>query len=527
MTDAYWTEGARDREVRLLLHGMTGSLMHTREGRLRVAAAAILLALACIAPASATTLPSGFAEVDVVAGSANLSGPTAVAYAPDGRTFVAEKAGRVKVVQPGGNTATTLINLTAKVNSFSDRGLLGLAVDTDFEDNGFLYLLYAYELNPANPDSSAPMVSRLTRVTVRPNSTLELPAGSSDPETVILGKDSNAPCPVPDNMRDCITADFYWHTIGTVRSDPADGSLWVGSGDSHAPTVDQHTWRTYDENSFAGKIIHIDRNGRGLPGHPFCPGDSNLDHVCTKIYAKGFRNPFRFHLRPGKGPVVGDVGQESWEEVDFIEPGRNYGWPCYEGTRQRLTAQPQCQALFAKEGTPEAATPPDWQYAHAGGASITLGPIYDGFTYPSHFRGDLFVGDYVQGWIKRLEIGPGDEVTGVHDFATDWAGGVDLEMHPSGDLSNVDIGWAVNPPAPAVTRYTYTGTNSAPDVVASATPTSGPPPLAVQFTGSGTTDPDGDDLTFDWDFGDGSAHSSLADPAIPMSLRATTPLGSR
>jgi glucose/arabinose dehydrogenase len=76
-----------------------------------------------------------------VAGESNLDTPTAVAYAPDGRTFVTEKAGRVKVVNPGSTTATTLIDLSAKVNSYSDRGLLGIAVDKDFAVNRFLYLL--------------------------------------------------------------------------------------------------------------------------------------------------------------------------------------------------------------------------------------------------------------------------------------------------------------------------------------------------------------------------------------------------
>ena len=344
---------------------------------LAITAAALLVATIAPARAHAITLPAGFAESDLATG---FSGPVASSSAPDGRLFVVEKSGRLRVVNPGSTTPVTVLDLRDRVNSYSDRGLLGVATDKDFATNGWVYLLYVKELQPAMPDTDQPMVSVLTRVTVNADNTLQNP---SNPETVILGKDNSAPCPTPDNTRDCIPADYKWHVIGTVQSDPVDGTLWVGTGDTHASVVDSTSYRPLEENTYAGKILHIDRNGRGLPGHPFCPSDANLDHVCTKVYAKGFRNPFRFTLRPGKGPAVGDVGGSNWEELNLVKPGRSYGWPCYEGDyRPSLhRSQPRCLEEFAKEGTPDANELPSWKYPHDAGASITVGPTYRGTSY--------------------------------------------------------------------------------------------------------------------------------------------------
>ena len=491
--------------------------------RLTIYALALGLALSIAAPAAATTLPAGFGEVDMSAGS--LSSPVATAFAPDGRKFVAEKAGRVRVVAPSGAVvATPLLDIRTKVNDFSDRGMLGIATDKDFAANGYLYLLYVYELNPLVQDSDAPMVSRLTRVTVKPDNTLVNPA---NPETTILGKDVSGPCPQPDDLRDCIPADYKWHTIGTVRSDPVDGTLWLGNGDTHPHRIDATSYRPYDENSLAGKIIHIDRQGRGLPGHPFCPGETNLDKTCTKIYAKGFRNPFRFSLRPGKGPVVGDVGADKREELDLIAPGRNYGWPCYEGDMRTplYDEEPRCVQEYAKEGTAAAATPPNWSYDHGAGASIVAGPVYEGTGYPSDYRGDIFVADYVQGWVKRLEVDAAERVTAVYDFAREWPTGVELQAAPgTGDIAYTDLGYGAAPAG--VRRFEYTGsTNAPPTAAASGTPTSGPAPLAVSFSGAGSADPDGDALTYLWQFGDDSAPSGATNPshtyAAPGTYTAT------
>src|SRR4051812_47523025 len=227
--------------------------------------------------AHASVLPTGFGETTIASGA---DAPTAMAWAPDGRLFITQKGGAVLVRAPDG-TMKTLLDISAEVNDYVYRGLVGIAVDKDFASNGYLYLLYSHELEPKNPDSPDPMASRLTRVTVNTDNTLQSPG---NPETVILGTESNANCPEPDNTLDCIAGDFYFHSIGTVRSDPADGTLWIGSGEAHPHAVDSLSYRPYDPTSFAGKLIHVDRNGHGLTGHPFCPADNDLTHVCTKIY---------------------------------------------------------------------------------------------------------------------------------------------------------------------------------------------------------------------------------------------------
>ena len=134
----------------------------------------------------------------------------------------------------------------------------------------------------------------------------------------------------------------------------------------------------------AGKLMHIDRNGMGLPGHSFCPADNNLSHVCTKLHAKGFRNPFRFTLRPGGGIAVGDVGWTSREEIDLVGAGGySYGWPCYEGSIRTPGYQDlsQCQAQYAEHSPPAHTT----TIPTAGRLSVLGGPTYTGSAYPAEY----------------------------------------------------------------------------------------------------------------------------------------------
>jgi glucose/arabinose dehydrogenase len=406
---------------------------------LAAAASPVSLVFPCRARADAT-VPAGFQSVPLATG---LTQPTAVAWAPDGRMFIAEKPGLILVVDSRRAGPTELLDISGHVNTYQDRGLLGVAVDSNYADNHFLYLLYTYEDNPAN--YSGPKVSRLTRVVVSPDDTVA--GGPTSPtETVVLGSVNAAPCPAPSNSSDCLPADGDTHSADTVRSDP-DGTLWVSNGEAAGyRQADPLAFRAYDETSYAGKILHIDRAGNGLPDHPFCPSDHTLTDVCTKVYAKGFRNPYRFSLSSGASPVVGDVGWGSWEEIDFITPGGNYGWPCWEGPIQTPGYSTDSRCSDPQTGVyTQPTVPPVYAFDHsqagAQGLAVVGGPTYTGTDYPSRYSGTIFFGAYGGGFIRRLVLTGGRHVKYAADFATGVPGLVDLESAPgSGDLVYVDVG---------------------------------------------------------------------------------------
>lgn len=386
-------------------------------------------------PSIAPAAPAGF-SVQTVASGFNL--PTAFAITPDGRMFVAEKSGVVRVWKDGAILPAPLIDISAIVNDYWDRGLLGMTLDPSFASNGYIYLLYAYE--PTQTDDATAKTGRLSRYTVVGDT------AAPATEKIILGTLGNAPCSQYPVGADCIPQDWYGHGVGSVRFGN-DGTLFVTNGDDATWTgVDDPALRAQDIDSLAGKLIRVDANGKGLADNPFWNG--NPDAARSKVWAYGLRNAFRFSVRPGSGNpgavYAGEVGWNEVEEIDVIKKGNNLGWPCYEGAGIQAGYQfkTACQALYsAVLADPSKHTPPVYAYNHAGeSASVTGGTFYMGSAYPPQYQGKYFFGDYVRSWLKFAGFDANDALSsGPADFDVGAEAAVDIQEGPDGRLYYVSI----------------------------------------------------------------------------------------
>ena len=447
-------------------------------------------------PLAPLNLPGGFSSELVVSG---LEYPTTFASLPDGRLLIAEKAGAVRLFKDGVLQPVPFIDIRGRVNSHHDRGLLGLAVDPDFDTTGFVYLLYTYDDDAT--DDSGPKTARLARYTTVGDT------ASPASQVVLLGTLTGNSCNDLPAGADCIPSDSASHSVGSVRFAP-DGTLFVTSGDAaRFDTVDDDALRAQSLDSLAGKVLHITRSGEGVASNPFWNGDARSNR--SKVWALGLRNPYRFSLRPGTfTPYLGDVGWSNYEEINVAPPGANLGWPCYEGPfRQHgYEPKPACQALYARG--PGAVRPPLYAWDHGVGQTATGGAFYTGTAYPEAWQGAYFFGDYSQQWIRSLRVDANDQLVpgSVTEFATGVGGLVELATGPGSHLYFVDI------LAGELRRIRYTAGNTPPVAVASATPREGAPPLLVRFSSAGSTDADGDALQYHWDFGDGAPASTLPAP---------------
>ncbi len=336
---------------------------------------------------------AGFSDTAVVT---TLNQPTAFTWTPDGRMLVLEKPGRVRVVVNGVLQPTAALDLSASVDSDFEKGMLGITLHPAFAMNGFVYLYYTNRI-PQNRIS----LFTMTGNTLDPMS-----------ETVIL---------------DHIDATNGNHNGGNIQIGP-DGKLWAAPGDSGTGGAKS---QNLSVGSFNGKVLRMELNGSPATGNPFL-GDTTKE---PRIWAYGFRNPWRWGFRPSNGSLyVADVGQDTREEIDVVTAGGNYGWPLAEGTLGGCTG----------------CIPPVFEYDHPFGEAI-IGGVFAGPIYPASLRGKYVFGDEVSSWIKFLDFASNDTVVGqLQDFATSAEAPVHFATGPDGAIYYAAIAsgkiYRINPP---------------------------------------------------------------------------------
>ncbi|HYN97881.1 MAG TPA: PQQ-dependent sugar dehydrogenase, partial [Pilimelia sp.] len=460
--------------------------MSSRRRSLGAAAAVILTAgvlapLTSAAPAHAVVLPAGFQEQVVFSG---LNQPMNVEFAPDGRVFVAEKGGRIKVFDNLADpTATVFADLSTNVHDQHDRGMLGLALHPNFPTAPWVYVLYTYD---APPGRTAPVW----------NDDCSAVGGANAGQCVVTGRLSrlqaagNTMTGAEQVLLHDWCQQYPSHSIGDLHFGP-DGALYVSSGDGASfsavdygqlgtpanpcgdppggvmapPAAEGGALRSQDVRTTAdptgldGTILRLNpETGAAAAGNPLI---ASADLNARRVVAHGTRNPFRFAFRPGTDELwFGDVGWNVWEEVNRLpSPAssvRNYGWPCYEGAGRQsgydsanLTL---CENLYTGAGQ----TAPHYAYNHSakvvagetcpsGGSSISGVAFHPttGGTYPAAYRGAMFFADYSRDCIWAMlpsTAGGVPDPANIITFGAAAGNPVDLAAGPGGDLYYADAG---------------------------------------------------------------------------------------
>ena len=450
----------------------------------------LVLSGSLIPALASAALPPGF-EIETLATGMTL--PTAITFTGDGRIFIAEKNGTIRIYKNGQLLPDPLIHLT-DVNDYGDRGLIGIAADPNFSQNGYLYLSYTHENTPGT-NYSGSKTGHIARITVKGDTADE------SSKVILVGTvdgDINAPsCTNFPITADCITSDSSSHSVGGLRFGP-DGKLYATLGEGASfDFVNTNSMNAQNIDALGGKMLRINTDGTAPSDNPFYNGDPNANR--SKVYAYGLRHMYRFNFKPTGELFGGDVGWNNWEEVDKIVPGGNYGWPCREGVLP--TVGYDCTAVNAID--------PFYYYGHnsSGAGAITSGAFPSGNAYPAEYANTFFFGDYAQNWIKEMKVGTTSELLGITDFASGddkTNGPVEFATGPEGNIYFIAIYKG------ELKRITHTSGNRQPVVYVAADQTSGSAPLTVNFSSAGTYDPDADPITYLWSFGDNTTSADAS-----------------
>jgi glucose/arabinose dehydrogenase/mono/diheme cytochrome c family protein len=330
------------------------------------------------------TLLDGFEEKVVVS---NINAGTAFTILPDGRVIYAEQTGYLHVVANEELLPDPALDISERLDTYWERGLVGITHDPDFPQSPYLYLVYV-----AKYPFTHHVVSRFTLEGNRVDLSSERILLKGDDQSKIAGR-------VPAG-----------HQGGPIRYGP-DGKLYIAIGEHLNGQASQSL------TTFQGKILRINPDGSIPENNPFYRQTYGKYRA---IYVLGIRNPWGMDFMPGTTRLFeSDVGQTTFEEINEIFAGHNYGWPNAEG--------------FSELGE---YTNPIHAYSTTVGRCIGGGAFYpiEG-NFPGVWKGKYFFVDWAANWVKAIDVDQPDQAI---DFAKDLDSPVWNEVHPDGSL------WVLN-----------------------------------------------------------------------------------
>jgi len=320
-------------------------------------------------------LPAGFSRNDSwITGMGQAS---TFAQAPDGRIFVAEKAGLLRVIKNGALLPTPFHQFTVDANG--ERGLIGVAFHPDFANNGYVYVHYTATTPTAH--------NRISRLVANGDV-------STGVETVLVDLPT--------------LSSALIHNGGAIHFGP-DGKLYASVGENGTAANAQNLAVVF------GKILRFNDDGTIPTDNPFYGSQTGLARA---VWAYGLRNPFTFAFQPGSTRMhINDVGEKTWEEINLGAAGANYGWPVSEGP-DHLT--PDITGPLFTYNHKAAIPPGSGPGGFVVGSAIVGGAFYPASgNFPAAYRNSYFFADYPLQWVRRLDtVNQGD----AYGFATNFSG---------------------------------------------------------------------------------------------------------
>lgn len=461
----------------------------------------------------------------------NLVQPLELDIAPDGRIFLIELGGVVKLVDP----PTGNVSEIAKLDVFTEQenGLIGLALDPNFAENQWVYLQYS------RPDFSGQTISRFKFVDEK----LDL-------------RSEQRLFQYEEQRRECC------HHAGSLEFGP-DGNLYIGTGDNTNPFNDSQGYAPHDERpdrepwdaqrtagntkSYNGKVLRIrpkpDEAGYTIPEGNLFPSDGSIGY--PEIYVMGCRNPWRINVDQRTGFLYwGDVGPDAgkdgargprgYDEVNQARQAGNHGWPYFIGNNRAYSMVDFATGEIGPAQDPEhphnrsvnntgavdlpPARPPLLYYpaapsdefpeVGAGGRTACAGPVYyfdsqlkSDKRFPVAYDSTLFAFEWSRNWIMAVHLNQDGGVAWLEPFLPQFSfvRPVDMQFDSGGSLYVIEYGetWGVNADAKLV-RLDYVRGNRSPIAVAQVENNIGREPLTVELDARASTDKDGDALSYRW-----------------------------